>query len=161
MIISQLEIYPIQVQITTTTTTTTTTPAPSTEAGNDTDTTLAPEARRKRSIYSEEELQAMLARTKRAVPSDVLTEGVNKFIPREMMLGCHNPIPCYVSLMIEFSERGQLVQNHNIFRRSILTDALIMNFHHLSRNPTIEREQGPICQRLHLSMLDTAWHKGG
>ena len=76
-------------QITTTTTTTTTTPAPSTEAGNDTDTTLAPEARRKRSIYSEEELQAMLARSKRAVPSDVLTEGVNKFIPREMMLGWH------------------------------------------------------------------------
>ena len=81
--------HDIQVQITTTTTTTTTTPAPSTEAGNDTDTTLAPEARRKRSIYSEEELQAMLARSKRAVPSDVLTEGVNKFIPREMMLGCN------------------------------------------------------------------------
>ena len=91
-------------QITTTTTTTTPTPAPSTEAGNDTDTTLAPEARRKRSIYSEEELQeaagAMLARSKRAVPSDVLTEGVNKFIPREMMLGCHIPTTCYVSLMI-------------------------------------------------------------
>ena len=116
--------HDIQVQITTTTTTTTTTPAPSTEAGNDTDTTLAPEARRKRSIYSEEELQdmlarskravpAMLARSKRAVPSDVLTEGVNKFIPREMMLGCHNPILCYVSVMIEFSGGGrrQLVQN--------------------------------------------------
>ena len=34
-----------QVQITTTTTTTTTTPAPATEAGNETDTTVAPEAR--------------------------------------------------------------------------------------------------------------------
>ena len=26
-------------------------------------------------------------RSKRAVPSDVVTEGVNKFIPRELMLG--------------------------------------------------------------------------
>ena len=121
----------IQVQITTTTTTTTTTPAPSTEAGNDTDTTLAPEARRKRSIYSEEELQAMLARSKRAVPSDVLTEGVNKFIPREMMLGCHIPTTCYVSLMIECSGggRGQLVQNSYIFCRSVLTDSLEFLLH--------------------------------
>ena len=26
-------------------------------------------------------------RIKRAIPSDVVTEGVNKFIPRELMLG--------------------------------------------------------------------------
>merc|ERR1719400_1839203 len=72
------------------------TPAPATEAGNNTDTTLAPEAtrRRKRQATSDEEMEetvgsmlAEAARIKRAVPSDVVTEGVNKFIPRELMLG--------------------------------------------------------------------------
>ena len=91
-----LQLLLAKVQITTTTTTTTTTPAPATEAGNDTDTTLAPEAtrRRKREATSDEEMEeavgsmlAEAARIKRAVPSDVVTEGVNKFIPRELMLG--------------------------------------------------------------------------
>ena len=51
--------------------------------------------RRQATVYSDEEMEAaagsMLAearrRSKRAVPADVVTEGVNKFIPRELMLG--------------------------------------------------------------------------